>query len=103
MGCSGFACSVRRPHQQCQIACCRLNEQLLVNVLCASDIEPVHAAGIELMREVPFDPFSALPLQSLATFALDAPPVGIHRFLLRLFTFLVARTPFRFGDVTSHP
>ena len=47
----------------------RLNEQLLVNVLGASDIA-VYAAGIELMRELPVDLFSALPLQSLATFAL---------------------------------
>ena len=40
-----------------------------MNVLDASNIEPVQAAGIELMGEVPFDPFSALPLESLATLA----------------------------------
>jgi len=38
------------------------HEKLLVNVLRASDIEPVQAASIELMREVPFNPLSALPL-----------------------------------------
>ena len=91
MSSSGFARAVRRSHQQRQIACGRLNEQFLVHVLYASDIEPVHAAGIELMREVPFDPFSALPLQPLATFALNAPPVGIDRCLLRLFAVPVAR------------
>src|SRR3982751_716808 len=71
----GLACSVHGPQQQRQIACRRLDEQFLVDITNAPDIEPVHATGIELMREVPFDFLSALPLQPLASFSPDAPPV----------------------------
>src|SRR6202040_1122397 len=100
---SGLDDLVQRPHGICQIAGFGLNEKLLVNVLRSSDIEPLSAAGIELLREVPFDPLSALPLQPLATFSLDAPTVGVHGFLLRLFALPVASTPLRFGHVGPDP
>ena len=55
-----------------------------MDILETPDIEPVHATGIELMREVAFDLLPALPLQPLAAFSPDAPPVGVHGFLLRV-------------------
>src|SRR3954469_1883166 len=79
---SGLACSVHGPHQQGEVACRRLHEQFLMHILDATDVESVHAAGIELMREVPFDSLTPLPLHPLASFSPDAPTVTIHRFLL---------------------
>src|SRR5215471_13211313 len=54
------------------------------------------------MREVAFDLLPALPLQSLAPFSPNAPPVAIHRFLFRLLAFPVARSPVGFRDVRPH-
>lgn len=62
VGRSGLASSVQGSHEQREIARRRLDEQFLVDIPDASDIEPVHAAGIELMREVAFDSFSSLSL-----------------------------------------
>jgi hypothetical protein len=62
-----------------------------VHVLKASHVEPVQSAGVELMREVPLDPLAPLPPQPLASFALNAPPIAMHRLLLRLFAVPVAR------------
>ena len=62
MGGSGLARAIERPHQQCEIAGGGLDEQFLVDVLDAPDIEPVHAASIELVCEVAFDLLPTLPL-----------------------------------------
>src|SRR5437870_2230621 len=59
---SGLARAIRRPHQEREIACGGLNQELLVHVLKASHEEPIQSAGVELMREVPLDPLSPLPL-----------------------------------------
>jgi hypothetical protein len=59
---AGLARSVQGPHQQGEITRGGLQEKFLVYVPDTPDIEPVHAAGIELMREVAFDLFPALPL-----------------------------------------
>src|SRR5580700_588723 len=99
---SGLARSIQGPHQQREITCGRLKEELLMNVLPASDIESVQAAGIELMCEVPFDAFSPLPLKALASFSLNAPPVGVDRFLFRRLAFPVTSTPLGFGHVSPH-
>src|SRR5215467_5476883 len=40
-----------------------------MDILDAPDVKPVHAAGIELMREVPFDLLTPLPLHPLASLA----------------------------------
>ena len=58
----GLARSVERPQEQREIARRRLDEQFLVNIPEAPDIEPVHAAGVELMREVAFDSLAACAL-----------------------------------------
>jgi hypothetical protein len=58
----GLTRSIPGPHQQREIAGGCLKEELLVDILSASHAKPVQAAGIKLMREVPLDPFSALPL-----------------------------------------
>src|SRR5262249_48759831 len=73
-----------------------------MNILGAPDVESVHAAGIELMREVAFDSFTALPLHPLASSSPDASPVTIHRFLFCQLAFPVARSPIRFRDVSPH-
>src|SRR3954451_1490529 len=73
-----------------------------MDILEAPDVKPVHAAGIELMREVPFDLLTTLPLHPLATFSTEAPPVPIHRFLGGLLAFPVAPSPIRFRDVGPH-
>ena len=93
---SGLARSIQRPHQERQIACRRLDEELLVNVLGASYIEPVHSACIKLMREVPFDPFSPLPLQALS--AVEAAGGSI---VVPIFAFPGGRR-FHFRDVDGH-
>ena len=63
-----------------------------MDILDAPDIEPVHTTGIELMREVAFDLLPALPLEPFAAFSPDAPPVGVHGFLLRWSALPVARS-----------
>ena len=73
-----------------------------MDILDAPDVKPVHAAGIELMREVPFDLLTPLPLHPLASLSPDAPPVPIHRFLFGLLAFPVASSPIRFRDVSPH-
>src|SRR5437763_13147967 len=73
-----------------------------MDILKAPDVEPVHAAGIELMREVAFDLLTPLPLHPLASLSSDAPPVPIHRFLFGLLAFPVAPSPIRFRDVSPH-
>src|SRR5215471_20583795 len=73
-----------------------------MDILDAPDVKPIHAAGVELMREVPFDLLTPLPLHPLASLSPDAPPVPIHRFLFGLFAFPVAPSPIRFRDVSPH-
>src|SRR3954468_24679878 len=73
-----------------------------MDILDAPDVKPVHAAGIELMREVAFDLLTPLSLQPLASLSPDAPPVPIHRFLFGLLAFPVAPSPIRFRDVRTH-
>jgi hypothetical protein len=73
-----------------------------MDILNARHVEPVHAAGVELMREVTFDVLTSLPLHPLASFSSDAPPVATHRFLFRRLAFPVARSPIRFRDVSPH-
>ena len=68
-------------------------------VLQASHEEPVQSAGVELVREVPLDPLTPLPLQPLASFALNAAPIAKHRSLLRRFPIPVARPAIRLGNV----
>ena len=46
----GLAGAEQNAHQQCQIAGGSLEQQLLVRIAWTSDIQPVHTAGIELMR-----------------------------------------------------
>ena len=72
MGSSGLARAIHRSHQESEIAGGGLNQQFLVHVLQASHIEPVQSAGVKLMREVPFDPLSPLPLQPLSAIAFNA-------------------------------
>ena len=64
MSSSGLARAIPRSHQEGEIACGGLNQKLLVHVLKASHVEPVQSAGIKLMREVPLDPLSPVPLQA---------------------------------------
>ena len=73
-----------------------------MNILPASDVKPIQTSRIELMREVTFDPFSALPLQSLAAVSLNAPPVGVHGCLRSFFATPVTSSTVRFGEVTAH-
>ena len=71
-----------------------------MDILDAADVKPVHAAGIELMCEVPFDLLTPLPLHPLASLSPDAPPVPIYRF--GLLAFPLAPSPIRFRDVSPH-
>src|SRR5436190_9478495 len=99
---SGLARAIRQAHQEREVACGGLNQELFVHVVEAAHVEPVQTTRVELMREVPLDPLAALPLQSLAAFALDASPIVMHRFLLRLFAIPVAWPTIRLGNVRSH-
>src|SRR5450432_1283484 len=76
---SGLARAIHRSHQESEIARGSLNQEFLVHVLKASHIEPVQSAGIKLMREVPFDPLSPLPLQALAARGYKLNCVNGHR------------------------
>src|ERR1700735_2471859 len=87
---SGLARAKRRAHQEREVACGGLDQELLVHVLKSSHVKTIQSAAVELMCEVPLDPLASLPLQPLATFALNAPPIAVHRFLLRLFAIPVA-------------
>jgi hypothetical protein len=102
MSSSGLARAIHRSHQESEIACGGLHQQFLVPVLQASHIEPVQSSGSKLMREVPFDPLSPLPLQPLAAVALNAPPIGVDRCLLRRFAALVALATIGLRDIRSH-
>ena len=82
-------------HQERQVACGGLNQELLVNVLLAGYVQPVQSAGIKLMGEVPFDPLSPrcrcrLPCPR---WRLNPPPVAIDRSLLRRLAEPVPRLP----------
>ena len=59
---SGLTRAIPGAQQEREVACGGLNQQLLVNVLLASYIQPVQSAGIQLMGEIPLDPHSPLPL-----------------------------------------
>ena len=72
---SRLAHSMQRPQQQRQVARGTLKQRFLVHILDSTDIQSVHTSGVELMREIPLDPFSALPLQPSAPLAPNAPPV----------------------------
>src|SRR4051794_346184 len=74
-----------------------------MDILDAPDVKPVHAAGIELMCEVPFDLLTPLPLHPLASLSPDAPPVPIHRFLFGLLACPLTSSPTRFRDVRPPP
>src|SRR3954470_2182923 len=73
-----------------------------MDILETPDVKPVHAAGIELMCEVPFDLLTPLPLHPLASLSPDAPPVPIHRFLFGLLACPLTSSPIRFRDVRPH-
>src|SRR5215470_291173 len=73
-----------------------------MDILDSPDVKPVHAARIELMREIPFDLLTPLPLHPLAAISPDPPPVPIHRFLFGPLAFPVAPPPIRFRDVRPH-
>src|SRR5215469_16156049 len=102
VGRSWLAGAIRRPHQEREVARSRLNEKLLVHVFLASYVQPVQSAGIELMREVPLDPFSTLPLQTPATIPMNPPPITVHRCLLRRLAIPVAGATIRLRDVGPH-
>jgi hypothetical protein len=99
---SGLARAIHRAHQERKVACGGLNQELLVNVFLASYIQPVQSAGIKLMCEVPLDPLSPLPLQTLATIPLNASPVAVDRSLLLRLAEPVPRAAIGLGDVGSH-
>src|SRR5215472_8691451 len=99
---SGLARAIPGAQQEREVACGGLNQQLLVNVLLASYIQPVQSASIELMGEVPLDPLSPLPLQTLAAIALNPPPVAVNRSLFRRLAEPVPRAPIGLGNVSSH-
>ena len=83
----GLARSIRDQQEQRQIARRRLDEQFLVNIPEAPNIQPAHPAGVELMSEVAFDSLAPCALQLPASFATDAPAVGVHRVLLAALPF----------------
>src|SRR5262245_23802430 len=60
------------------------------------------SAGIKLMCEVPLDPLSSVPLQTLAAIALNTPPVAVYRSLLRRLAEPVPRAAIGLGNVGSH-
>src|ERR1700684_2662582 len=97
---SGLARAKRRAHREREVAGGGLDQELLVHVLQSSHVKTVQSAAIELMCEVPLDPLASLPLQPLDTFALNAPPIAVHRFLLRLFAIPVAGSAIRLGYIS---
>src|SRR5580658_11390384 len=99
---SGLARAECRAHQEREVARGGLDQELLVHVLKASHVKTIQSAAVELMCEVPLDPLASLPLQPLATFALNAPPIAVHRFLLGLFAIPVAGSAIWLGYVSSH-
>jgi hypothetical protein len=58
----GFASPIQKPQQQRQITRRCLHQQPLVNIFPTSQVQPVHASGIKLMGEVPFDLLASLRL-----------------------------------------
>src|SRR4051812_11499295 len=88
---AGLARAVQRAHQERKVASRCLNQELLVHIVEPSHVEPVQTPGVELMREVPLDPLTTLPLQSFAAIAPYPTPVVIDGLLLRLSLVPVAR------------
>jgi hypothetical protein len=63
-------------NQQGEIACRRLHQQFLVDVFDASDVEPIHSPGVELMRKVTFDFLAPLPQHPLPSISPRSPRSG---------------------------
>jgi hypothetical protein len=63
--------------------------------------QPAQSAGIKPMCEVPLDPLSPVPLQTLAAIALNPPPVAVYRRLLRRLAEPVLRAAIGLGNVGS--
>ena len=59
---SGLARSIEGTQEQRQIARRRLQQQFLVDIPAAPDIQPSHAAGVELMSKVAFDSLASRAL-----------------------------------------
>src|SRR5260370_38272633 len=55
-----------------------------------------------MMSEVPLDPLSPLPLQTLATITLNPPSIAVDRCLLRRLAMPVARATVGLGYISSH-
>src|SRR5713226_8840439 len=102
MSSSGLARAICRSNQYLEVPPGGLNQDLLVHILKVSHVQPIESTTVELMREVPLDPLAPLPLQPLPSLALNAPPIAVHRFLLRLFAIPVAGSTIRLGNVSSH-
>src|SRR3954451_16844566 len=88
---AGLARAVQRAHQERKVARRCLKQELLVHIVEPSHVEPVQTPGVELMREVPLDPLTTLPLQSFAAIFPYPTPVVIDGLLLRLSLVPVAR------------
>src|ERR1019366_6816806 len=71
-------------------------------VFFSSYVKPVQSAGIKLMREVPLDPFSPPPLQTLATIPENPTPIAVHGSLLLGLALPVARAAIGFSDIGPH-
>src|SRR5262245_19277155 len=98
----GLASAEPGAHHQRQITGRSLQEQFLLNVAPTPDPQPVHPAGVELMREVALDPFPTLGKQAPAPLTPNPPPVGMDRFFFRLSAFPLSPSALRLGDVTPH-
>jgi hypothetical protein len=68
----------------------------------ASDKHLLQTTGVILVGEVALDPFPSCCLQRFATFAQNAPVVGINGGLFCVFALPLPRTSLRLGDVGSH-
>src|SRR5262245_774045 len=97
-----LAGSVKGTHQQSQVTGSGLQEHLLVDVVFPANPQPIHAPGVELMREVPLHALPTPTLQPLPSWTPHPPPVGVHGGLFRCFPSPVPRSPFRFGNIGPH-
>ena len=72
-----------------------------MNVVKTSNIQTIHASGIELMRKVPLYSLPSTRLQTLASCSGNASPIRIHRRLFSRFALPLPCATFRLGNIAA--
>ena len=97
----GRSDSHERTHQQAQVEAAGLKVDALEYVAALTQMQPSHAAGLELMGERPFEALAAHALHPLAAIPPDSPTVRVHDGLQVLLALPTTTTTVRLRDVAA--